>query len=140
MSSFARSATKLPSSCLNVTPAGTGVLRVPFGPFTSSWLSLIFTVTPAGIVIGFFPTRDITLINLCQNLAADVFRLRTFAAHQPARGGNDVDAVTAEHPRDLASAYIDSASGARHSRKMRDRRGAFRIVAKENANHVFRAF
>ena len=55
-------AVKMPASCLKLTPAGIGVVSVPFGPFTSMSDPLIVTVTPDGIEIGFFPTRDITFL------------------------------------------------------------------------------
>src|SRR6202051_395116 len=54
-----RIATRLPSFCSIVMPDGRGVSSLPFGPWTSTVLPSILTVTPFGIGIGFFPIRDI---------------------------------------------------------------------------------
>ena len=72
------------------------------------------TVTPDGMVIGFFPTLDI-LVNLCQYLAADVFGPSAFAAHQTLRRRNDIHAIPAEHPGDLARADIHTAAWSRNT-------------------------
>jgi hypothetical protein len=37
------------------------VSSLPFGPWTITVLPSIFTVTPVGIAIGFFPIRDIAI-------------------------------------------------------------------------------
>src|SRR5690349_2220643 len=95
-SSEARSARNSSPSSLKLIPEGIGVLRVPFGPLTSSSCWCTVTVTPAGTVITFFPIRDISipvLVDLRQQLSADVFPARGFAAHQPTGGRNDIDAV-----------------------------------------------
>src|SRR5438128_12670705 len=63
LSSFL-SATRVPSSCLKVTPFGIGAYKVPFGPLNSTFDALIVTVTPDGIDIGFFPTLDIIFLIL----------------------------------------------------------------------------
>src|SRR5829696_8774472 len=73
------------------------------------------------------------LINFRKHFAADVFATRGLTAHQAARGRDDIDAVAAEHPWNLSGAHVDATPGPRHSCQMRDRRGAARIVAQEDA-------
>src|SRR5688500_11175894 len=110
-SSEVRSARSSSPSSLKLIPEGIGVFSVPFGPLTSSSRSWTVIVTPLGTAITFFPIRDICLfpisnfelricqsvnsishfeirnqlIDLGQQLAADVFAARGFAAHQTLR-------------------------------------------------------
>src|ERR1700722_1337944 len=58
--SFSRTATRCPSFCSTLMPAGRAVSSLPFGPCTSTVLPSNFTVTPWGIGIGFFPILDIS--------------------------------------------------------------------------------
>src|SRR5919199_4373873 len=77
-------------------------------------------------------------INLGQHLAADVLAARALARHQPARGRDDVDAVAAQDLRDAVGADIDAAARARDAREVRDRAGAARVVAQEDAQRPLR--
>ena len=52
-------ATRASPSCAKSTPGGTACFSVPLGPFTSTAPAEMFTVTPFGTGIGFFPIRDI---------------------------------------------------------------------------------
>ena len=53
--------TRVPSSTAAVTPGGSGCFICPLGPFTSTAAPSTLMVTPFGIVIGFFPIRDMGL-------------------------------------------------------------------------------
>src|SRR3954470_1781143 len=119
-----------------------GVFCTPFGPLTSSSRSLTVMSTPLGIVIAFFPIRDIALplINLRQQFAANIFATGGFAAHQATRSGHNVDSVTAEDARDVMRTDIDTASGSRHSFQVRNRRSSTRVVTQENAHGSLDAF
>src|SRR5579872_6901050 len=57
--SFSRIASRCPSCCWTLMPAGSWVSSLPFGPCTATVLPSILTVTPFGSGIGFFPIRDI---------------------------------------------------------------------------------
>src|SRR5918996_4930666 len=119
-SSEVRSARSSSPSSLKLIPEGIGVFSVPFGPLTSSSRSWTVIVTPLGTAITFFPIRDISyfqfriskfefqLIDLRQQFAADVFATRGFAAHQTFRGRNDIDAVAAQHFRNITRANVNA--------------------------------
>src|SRR5947209_2556737 len=79
------------------------------------------------------------LINLRKYFAANVLAACGLAAHQSARGRDDVDAVAAEHFRNRARAHIDATPGTRHSLQMRDRACAARIVAQEDTDRALYA-
>src|SRR5690242_16692922 len=123
-SSEARSARNSSPSTLKLIPFGIGVFNVPFGPFTSSSRSCTVTVTPFGTAITFFPIRDITLqsclVDLRQQLAADVLAAGSLAAHQTSRRGDDVDTVATEHLRNVARADVHTPSGRRDTLEVRD--------------------
>src|SRR4030095_7184313 len=76
------------------------------------------------------------LIDFGQQFTADVFLPRRLAAHQPARSRNDIDTVPTEHARDFVRADIYPATGPRHSRQMRNRGSAPRIVTQEDAHRL----
>ncbi len=50
---------QMPILLLDLMPAGNEVSSLPLGPCTATVLPSIFTVTPLGSGIGFFPIRDI---------------------------------------------------------------------------------
>src|SRR6266446_7752581 len=79
------------------------------------------------------------LIDFREQLTADVLFPRGLAAHQAARGRNDIDAIAAQHARNLMRTNIHAPSGSRHPRQMRNRRGAARVVAQEYAHYSLRA-
>ena len=62
-SSLARVATQMPVGELEVDAARERLPSLPFGPCTSTAPSSTLTVTPLGIVIGFFPIRDMSLVH-----------------------------------------------------------------------------
>src|SRR5919199_1521085 len=78
------------------------------------------------------------LVDLCKHFAAYVLAARGFAAHQPARGRDDVDAVAAQDFRNLRCAHINATTRARNSFKMRDRACAARVVAQKDTDRALR--
>src|SRR5271168_826037 len=131
-------------------PDGRDVSSLPFGPWTITVLPSIFTVTPFGIAIGFFPIRDISALslqpsaisyisavyrwlrtdarqrfslpNLAQQFAAESLTTRLAPCHHTFRRGQDIDSETSEHPRNLGPTYIHAAARARHPRQVCDHR------------------
>src|SRR5512147_2653672 len=108
-------------------PPGRGTVSLPFGPSNSS-ISSIWTLTPFGNEIGFFPTLDMTcylsvwskepcgrLPDLTKNLPSQAFLVRLAAGHHAAWGRQYVDAQAAEDPRNLLAAHVHPAAGAGHS-------------------------
>src|SRR6266508_2920367 len=103
------------------------------------------TVTPLGIVIGFLPMRDMVLliqflIDFRQQLTTDVFPPRGLSTHQPPRCRDNVDAIAAQHARDLMRTDIYAPSGTRNARQICNRRGAARVVTQKNAHNPLYAF
>src|SRR5687767_12965595 len=113
-------------------PPGTVCLNFPFGPWTSTALSSSVMVTPLGIVISFFPIRDILFLssqltvhssqfcqlstvdcqlpNITEHLAADA-HLDCFAArHHAARGRQNARAKPGQHLRHIIAAEIHAAA------------------------------
>src|SRR5882757_8638917 len=62
--SVSRNTTTVVSFCSMRIPAGTGTVSLPFGPSTWRESLPIWSFTPFGNGIGFFPTRDIFFIPL----------------------------------------------------------------------------
>src|SRR5690348_7130127 len=99
----------------------------------------MFTFTSLGMAIGFFPILDIiklstfsywlpvALPNLAQDFPAQAFLARLASGHNPAGGGQDVDAHTAEYARNLAAPHVHPAPRLRHARQVGD--GGFITVA-----------
>src|SRR6185503_12791676 len=81
-----------------------------------------------------------SLVDLRQQLAADVFAARGFAAHQPPGGRNDIDAVAAEHLRNLTRSDVHAPPGRRNALEVRNRRRTARVVAEENSNRTLETF
>src|SRR5947209_18819364 len=106
---------RCPSFWRTWMPGGRGTVSFPLGPSTCS-SSPICTLTPLGIGIGFFPTLDIMqflrqdLPDPAENLPADVFFPGGGAGHDSARGGDDVNAQPAEHPRHFFAAHVHAAA------------------------------
>src|SRR4030095_12056342 len=109
-SSEARFATSVPSATSKLMPAGCAWRSWPFGPFTSTALSTTLTVTPFGIVIGFFRIRDISLPDVTEDFAADAGLHRRAPGHHAARGRQDARAEPGEHFRHVLLAEIHAPS------------------------------
>src|SRR5262249_38417850 len=76
-----------------------------------------------GTAITLRPTRDMearSLPDVAEDLAAHAFAGRAAAGHEAAGGGEDVDAESAVHPRDLSLAAIDPAAGPAHPLEVGD--------------------
>src|SRR5579872_6987000 len=147
--SFSRTATRWPSFCSILMPAGRDVSSLPFGPCTRTVLPSNLTVTPLGSGIGFFPIRDIDrpwlfalgsclfavgfgykprangqerffLPNLAQHFAAHALFAGLAAGHHPTRRGENVDSHASQHPRNFAAAHVDATAGTRYALGLRD--------------------
>src|SRR5215472_16486615 len=123
--SFSRIATRLLSCCSTRMPAGSGVSSLPFGPATATVLPSIFTVTPLGRGIGFFPILDIAvssqLPDFAEDLAAHAFFAGLATGHHASRRGQNVDAQSPEHARNLRPPHVNPAAGAGNALHFRDR-------------------
>jgi hypothetical protein len=79
------------------------------------------------------------LVNLCQQLSADILSTGGLTTHQPFRRRHDIDTVTAKHFWDLARANVNTATGRGDSLQMSDRRCSARIVPKEDSDGPLQA-
>src|SRR2546427_6235311 len=117
-SSLLRAALSSPFSSLKEIPAGTGVVSLPFGPWTWRADPSIWTCTSLGITMAFFPTRDmnafLSLPDVADDLAAHPFPGGGPAGHEAAGGGEDVDAQPAVHPGDPVLAAVDPTARSAH--------------------------
>src|SRR5665213_2947344 len=78
--SSGRSSVRTPSFCDSVMPSGIRALTLPLGPSTVAMFPLTVYFTPAGMVMGFLPIRDISKSFVaCESLA---FASSTAAVHQ----------------------------------------------------------
>src|SRR5258707_3017052 len=105
-SSFARWQESSAPVRTNLIPGGTGLLSLPLGPCTSIAVAPIETLTPEGTGMTLRPTRDMGLSSLpdvAEDLATHALTRRRAAGHDPAGGGEDVDAETAVDAGDLRS-------------------------------------
>src|SRR5215469_6541432 len=75
----------------------------PLGPLTVTWRPLIVTLTPLGTVTGSRPIRDIALSSpdVGEDFPAYAAPDRLLVGHQATRGGDDGDAKSTEHPRQV---------------------------------------
>src|SRR6476620_8451666 len=80
------------------------------------------------------------LVDLRQQLSADVFAACGLAAHQTLRGRNDIDAVTTEHFRNLARSDVNAPARRRDALEVRNRRGTACVVAEKNSNRTLETF
>src|SRR5580698_10453308 len=164
--SFSRTANKVPSCCSTLMPAGNVVSSLPFGPWTATVLPSIFTVTPLGSGIGFFPIRDINsalslsllkrclrtfptqqaapLPNFAEQLAAQALFARLPSSHHATRRGENVDAQPTQHPGDLSAPHVHPASRAGDAVHIRDHRfivvGVFQVDTQDLVSFLFRRF
>src|SRR5579883_2146 len=123
-SSDARLTSSFPSACWMLMPGGIGTVSLPFGPVTSN-CEPIWTFTPPGSGIGFFPIRDIDqnlLPDAAENLAAHVLLVRVAPGHDAARRGQNVDTEPAQHARNLGLPDIDAATRPRDALDGRNHR------------------
>src|SRR5262245_44370133 len=116
-------------------PGGIRWRSLPFGPCTSTASEAIFTVTPFGTGIGFFPIRDMAatclLPDVAEDFAADAGLARGAAGHDAARGRQDVGAEAAEHHRHVVDAEVDAAAGTADALDTGDHLLAVRAILQE---------
>src|SRR5215472_7426068 len=142
--SFSRIATRLLSCCSTRMPAGSGVSSLPFGPATATVLPSIFTVTPLGRGIGFFPILDIAvssqLPDFAEDLAAHAFFAGLATGHHASRRGQNVDAQSPEHARNLRPPHVNPAAGAGNPLHFRDRGFIVAAVLQIDAHDLVSVF
>src|SRR5207244_13089791 len=124
----------------------------------SSASGAIFTVTPLGTVIGFFPIRDIflassfelpvavsfwkltarsySLPDVAEYFTADARAHRGAPRHAAARGRQNARAEPAEHRRHVAAAEVHAAAGAADALDTGDDFFAARPVFQVDANDL----
>src|SRR6185437_4143435 len=89
--------------------AGSERCSSPFGPFTVIFEPSSVTVTPFGIVTGFFPIRDIfraPLPDQREQLPAGARLSRLPVGHEPLRRTENRHAESVAHARDLAHTHV----------------------------------
>src|SRR5215469_18065948 len=142
--SFSRIATRLLSCCSTRMPAGSGVSSLPFGPATATVLPSIFTVTPLGRGIGFFPILDIAvssqLPDFTEDLAAHAFFAGLATGHHASRRGQNVDAQPPEHARNVRPPHVNPAAGAGNALHFRDRGFIVAAVLQIDAHDLVSVF
>src|SRR4030095_11522699 len=80
------------------------------------------------------------LVDLGQQLSADVLATGGLAAHQALRSRDNVHAVPAQHLGDLARTDINAPARPRDPLQVRDGRGAARVVTQKNADGSLQPF
>src|SRR5689334_10292125 len=78
------------------------------------------------------------LVNLGQQLTANVFATGSLSTHQTFRRGDNVDSVSSKDLRNLSRTNVDASSGCRYSLQVRDGRRSSRVVTEEDANRSFK--
>src|SRR5690606_39157155 len=95
-------------------PVGRGPFRLPLGPLTWICCSLTDSSTPLGRVIGFFATRDMSIVSLChdgEDFAAQALLARMRIGHHAPGRGDDADTQATQHPGQLALAAVLAQAG-----------------------------
>src|SRR5262245_1783722 len=111
--SSARLNSTVPLSTAQVMPGGSGLARevLPFSTTTAD--PFTFTLTPAGIGIGWRPMRDMrSSPDVAQDLPADPGLARLAGAENPLGGGQDGQTQTAHHRGNLLVAGVGAPAGA----------------------------
>src|SRR5215475_3166817 len=95
----------------------------PLGPVTVTSRPLMLTSTPLGIGTGMRPIRDISVSSpdVGEDFPAYAALDRLLVGHQATRGGDDGDAKTAEHPRQVVLLRVHAQPGLGHPLEARDR-------------------
>src|SRR6266571_5503196 len=142
-SSLLRAALSSPFSSLKEIPGGTGVVSLPFGPWT--WIDdpSIWTFTSLGMGMALRPTRDMSAFLSLPDVADDLPPHALLgggpAGHQAAGGGEDVDAQAAVDPGDAVLAAVDAAAGAAHPLHVGDHPLHAGAVLQVDAEHALLA-
>src|SRR3989454_1928954 len=142
-SSLLRAALSSPFSSLKEIPGGTGVVSLPFGPWTWRADPSIWTFTSLGMAMALRPTRDmsafLSLPDVADDLAPHALLGGGPAGHEAAGGGEDVDAQAAVDPGDAVLAAVDAAAGAAHPLHVGDHPLHARAVLQVDAQHALLA-
>src|SRR5262245_50502517 len=126
-----RFASKWPSASSKLMPLGYACFSLPFGPWTSTAPSSTLTVTPFGIVIGFFPIRDMSSPNVTEHFAAHARLDRIASGHHAARRRQDARAEAGQDLRHVVASEVDAAAGAADALNAGDQPLAMRSVLQE---------
>ena len=134
------------ASCANRMPGGTTWRSLPFGPWTSTASAAIFTVTPFGIGIGFFPIRDMLILligsSLYHTLQSTSPPTPAFRAARPVMTPREVVRMFVPSPpstvRHVLDAEIDAAARTADPLEPGDHLLAARPVLQEHANDLAR--
>src|SRR5215510_1188743 len=112
-SSPAREMTRTLASMLADRPLGTGWESLPFGPSALTVPLLTFTLTPAGMGMGFLPIRDMVwpLPHVGEDFAADLLLARFPIRHHASRRGDEGDPHPTQNRRDLVVGDVEAAAG-----------------------------
>src|SRR5262245_6407775 len=122
--------TTLPPSTFTSTCSLTSRCSSPNLPLAESRRPASCTVTPAGTVTGFLPTRDIveSSINPAEDLAADVGGTGLVVRHDAARRRQDRNPQTVVDARQIGDARIDATPRLGHPADLADDRLAFVVL------------
>src|SRR5215469_12941980 len=95
----------------------------PLGPLTVTWRPLIVTSTPLGMVTGSRPIRDMRspLPDVGEDFPAHAAPDRLLVGQQATRGGDDGDAQSAKHPRQIVLFRVHPEPGLGHALEPGDR-------------------
>src|SRR5580704_6613794 len=122
-----------PSATVAVTSLLIARVSLPLPPLTVSTSPARLAWTPAGIVTGCLPTRDMVgsqslgSKDATQHLAAHLGGAGLVVRHDAARRRQDRDAEPVIDPRQVDQLRIDPAAGLRHARNLADHRLAIDI-------------
>src|SRR5690606_10115777 len=98
----------------------------------------VATVTPAGIVTGCLPTRDMLLLHETEDFAADPLGAALAVGQDALVGRDDRDAEPAAHARQLFDAAIPPAAGAAEPAQRRDDLFPLGTVTKVDVDEALR--
>src|SRR4051812_732741 len=111
----------------------------PLGPLTATFWPFAVTVTPAGMVIGIFPIRDISIVPLpdaADEFAADALLFGGPVGHDATARGEDGDAEAIHGGRDFFGADVLAEAGLRNALESRDRVHLVLVVLQGDADRV----
>src|SRR5262245_57006969 len=121
-SSPTRVITRWPSLTAAVSPVGTGWASLPLGPSARTRAPSTCTLTPAGMVTGCLPIRDMgaLLPHVGEHFAADLLLARVAVAHHPAGGGQEGHPHSAQDGWDTVVGDVHPTARRRHPNQARD--------------------
>src|SRR4249920_1394893 len=122
-SSLGRVTVMTPSLWDTLMGSATSSESFPLSPVTVTARPSMVTSTPLGIGTGMRPIRDISVSSpdVGEDFPAYAALDRLLVGHQATRGGDDGDAKTAEHPRQVVLLRVHAQPGLGHPLEARDR-------------------